>query len=289
MNAYNSSKIEKEQIKIILCADDFAIAPGVSSAIISLIKAGRITATSCMSISPFWHEHALSLFYLRRMADIGLHFTLTGFKPLGSMPSLAPKGYLPSYKDLLLRSLTGRLDLDEIKQEMIRQLDSFEQEWGSLPDFLDGHLFVHHLPGIRDVLIDLYKSRLLGSGAYVRVSSSSISVIFQRKVNILKTLSIGYFGWRLEKMVKDYGIPVNAGFSGIYDFSGRVPYRVLFERFLIGVKNRCQIMCHPGIVDDELSKVDTLTKQREAEYEFFRADEFFEILNRAGVYLGRFN
>lgn len=284
----NAPQTEKKQIKIILCADDFAIAPGVSSAIISLIKAGRITATSCMSISLFWHEYALSLSHLREMADIGLHFTLTGFKPLGSMPCLASNGYLPSYKDLLSRSLTGRLDLDEIKREMIRQLDSFEKEWGSPPDFLDGHLFVHHLPGIRAVLIDLYKSRLQGSGAYVRVASTPISVIFRRRVNILKTLSIGYFGWRLEKMVKGYGIPFNAGFSGIYDFSDLVPYRVLFERFLIRVENCCQIMCHPGIVDDELSKVDNLTKRREVEYEFFRGDGFPEILNRAGVCLGRF-
>ena len=234
-----------------------------------------------MSISPFWGEHALPLLKFKRVADVGLHFTLTGFKPLGPMPYLAANGNLPSYKDFLFRSLTGRLDLDEIKREMIRQLESFLRVWGSPPDFLDGHLFVHQLPGIREVLIDLYKSKLHGTGAYVRVSSSRISVIFRRRVNILKALSIGYFGWRLEKMLKHHAISINAGFSGIYDFSGRVPYKMLFERFLIGVKDRSQIMCHPGYVDDELCKVDAVTKQREIECKFLRGDDFPDILNQA--------
>ncbi|MBI4688710.1 MAG: ChbG/HpnK family deacetylase [Nitrospirae bacterium] len=279
---------KKRQIKVILCADDFGIAPGVSSAIIDLINQKKITAASCMSISKFWHEHSQHLLPFRRNIDAGLHFTLTGFHPLGEMPILAPNGYLPKYRDLLKRALIGVLDLKEIKDEMIRQLNAFEIAWGSLPDFLDGHMFVHQLPGIREVLIDIYRSRLQGSGAYIRVYSTPISVIFHRRVNVLKPLSIGYFGWQLQRLAGNHKIPVNSGFSGIYDFSCKVPYKKLFEKFLIGIEDRSQIMCHPGIVDDELIKLDDLTRQREAEYIFFLSNDFLETLKNAGVKLGRF-
>ena len=278
----------KKQVRIILCADDFGISPGVSSSIINLIEAGKITATSCMSISPFWKEHASYLRPLKGKADVGLHLTLTGFQPLGSMPMLAQKGHLPSYGQLLKLSLMGILDLDEIRMELIRQLDRFEEVWGTTPDFIDGHLFIHHLPLIRNAVVDLYKARFRGSKTYIRVSSTSIPVILRRRVSIMKTLAIGYFGWQLKRLVAVHNIPLNNGFSGIYDFSDRVPYKKLFERFLIGAKTNMQIMCHPGMVDSELAGVDNLTKQRENEYSFFCGKDFNRILENAGVCLSRY-
>lgn len=278
----------KKQVRIILCADDFGISPGVSSSIINLIGAGKITATSCMSISPFWKAHASSLRPLKGKADIGLHLTLTGFQPLGPMPMLARNGYLPSYGRLLMLSLTGGLDLDEIRMELIRQLDCFEEVWGTAPDFIDGHLFVHHLPLVRDAFVDLYKERFRGSNTYIRVSSASVPVIFRRRVSILKTLAIGYFGWRLKRIAALHRIPYNNGFSGIYDFSDRVPYKKLFEKFLIDAKTNMQIMCHPGLADSELAGVDNLTNQREKEYSFFCGNDFWKMLENAGVSLGRF-
>ena len=81
---------------IILCADDYAIAPGVSRAICALIQQGRLSATGCMTVSPFWREHARWLQLLAGRADIGLHLTLTDLRPLGMMARLAPDGRLPS-------------------------------------------------------------------------------------------------------------------------------------------------------------------------------------------------
>jgi len=160
--------------------------------------------------------------------------------------------------------------------------------WGTAPDFLDGHLFIHHLPLIRDVFIDLYKERFMGRKTYIRVSSESVPVVFRRSVSILKTLAIGYFGLQLKKIAEVDNIPFNNGFSGIYDFSDRVPYNKLFEKFLIGAKTNMQIMCHPGMVDSELADVDNLTKQRENEYSFFCGNEFNRMLENAGVSISRF-
>lgn len=274
--------------KVILCADDFAISPGVSSAITELIKSRRVTATSCMSISPYWKAHASMLRPFRNSIDLGIHFTLTSFKPLGEMPILAPYGSLPGYRHLFWLSIMGKLNIGEIKQEMLRQLDSFEKAWGGSPDFLDGHMFIHHLPGIREALIALYREIFSGTGVYIRSSSAPIAVIYKRRAFTTKALAIGYFGWKLKKMGEKYKIPFNTMFSGIYDFSTNIPYPELFEKFLTGLQHRSVIMCHPGIADAVLSRVDNLSFQREREYEFFKSSRFVEILEKTGIELGRF-
>src|SRR5690242_13463328 len=75
--ACNGIMTDDRQQRVILCADDYAIAPGVSRAILALIDRGRLTATSCMAASRFWPEHAGWLRPRAGKADIGLHFTLT--------------------------------------------------------------------------------------------------------------------------------------------------------------------------------------------------------------------
>ena len=81
---------------ILICADDYGIAPGVSAAIRELVAAKRLSATSCMVVGTWWEVEAARLRPFKGSVDIGLHFTLTDFPPLGPMPDLAPAGRLPA-------------------------------------------------------------------------------------------------------------------------------------------------------------------------------------------------
>jgi predicted glycoside hydrolase/deacetylase ChbG (UPF0249 family) len=45
------------------------------------------------------------------------------------------------------------------------------------------------------------------------------------------------------------------------------------------------IMCHPGIVDAELARLDPVTDAREREYAFFLDDAFPRLLTAHGVVL----
>ncbi len=47
--------------RIVLCADDYAIAPGVSAGIRELIAAGRLNATSVMTVFPGLDAEAAAL------------------------------------------------------------------------------------------------------------------------------------------------------------------------------------------------------------------------------------
>ena len=89
----------------ILCADDYGFSPGVSSAIRDLIDRGRLSATSCMTMSPFWPDHASWLKPYADQVDVGLHLTLTDHRPLGPMPRTAPAGRLPPLPVLMRKAL----------------------------------------------------------------------------------------------------------------------------------------------------------------------------------------
>jgi predicted glycoside hydrolase/deacetylase ChbG (UPF0249 family) len=45
------------------------------------------------------------------------------------------------------------------------------------------------------------------------------------------------------------------------------------------------IMCHPGVVDAELERLDPLTTLREREYAYFLGDRFPEALKSRGLTL----
>jgi predicted glycoside hydrolase/deacetylase ChbG (UPF0249 family) len=129
----------------ILCADDFALTSGVSAGILALAEAGRLSATSAIVTTAHWPAHAKLVVRFRNRLAIGLHLNLTFGRPLGPIPALAPKGHLPSVNLLVQRAVTNSLDRGEIAAEIERQLDRFESEVGSPPDFLDGHHHAHVL------------------------------------------------------------------------------------------------------------------------------------------------
>lgn len=273
---------------LVLCADDFALAPGVSRAIADLIARDRLTATGCMTASRFWPEHARMLDGLEEKADIGLHLTLTDHAPLGSMPRLAPKGRLPGNGRLILAALTGRLDRAEVAAEVERQIDAFEQALGRPPAFIDGHHHVHQLPVIREAVLDAFERRLAGSGGYLRVCCEARSEIFRRGVAPLRASIIDAFGQPFARAVRARGIPCNDSFRGVRSFDAKEDTAQIFERFLSGSGERPLAMCHPGFVDDVLPGLDPVTGTRAAEHAYLASDAFGELLESRNTSLSRF-
>jgi predicted glycoside hydrolase/deacetylase ChbG (UPF0249 family) len=272
--------------KVVLCADDYAIAPGVSRAILALIDQGRLTATSCMAASRFWPEHADWLRARADRADIGLHFTLTDAAPLSAMPHLAPQGRLPSLGRLIALALLRRLDPEEIAGELDRQLDRFVDAFGRAPDYIDGHLHVHQLPTVRDLVIDRIRSA--NPAAYLRVCDEPVLAILRRRIAVRRAVVISGLGHGLRRRAARAGIPANRRFAGVRDFDKAAPYRDLLRTFLRDAPAGLLVMCHPGIVDADLAAADRVTTAREEEYRYLAGAEFLEDVAEAGVTLARF-
>ena len=274
--------------RVVLCADDYGLSPGVSRGIVELIAQGRLSATSCMSVSRFWPEHAAWLKPFADKVDVGLHLTLTNLPPLGPMPRTASSGRLPGLGTIARRALLGSLDRREVAAEFERQVNAFERAFGHVPAFLDGHQHVHQLPIVRDVTIELLSRRLRGQG-YVRLCREPLSALLRRRVDVVRALIVSRLGRGFAKRVRHANIAANDSFRGVYDLTGRVPFASFFPRFLRGGGERPLIMCHPGHVDPALGEVDPVTNQRETEWQYFSGEGFLQDLARAGVTLGRFH
>jgi predicted glycoside hydrolase/deacetylase ChbG (UPF0249 family) len=269
-------------VPFILCADDYALAPGVSRAILHLIERGRISATGCMTVSPFWPDHALWLRPWAGRVDVGLHFTLTDHTPLGDMPRLAPDGWLPPLGRLMARALTGRLDREEIRAELERQLFAFTRAFGAPPAFIDGHQHVHLLPGVREAVTAAAVAR---PGTWVRDCREPLAEILRRGVAPKKALTIAALGTGFGWLIQGHALPANGSFRGVHDFSGREPFGQLMERFLTPPLPRRRrapalVMVHPGIPDDALRRADSVVEPRRAELDYLAGDGFAALLAR---------
>jgi len=268
-----------------LCADDYGIAPGVNGAIRDLIARGRLNATSVMVAAPsFQPSDADALAGLNEdetRVAIGLHVTLTApFKPL--TPGYGPlrnRAFLP-LEGMLLAAFLQRLSRERLAAEIAAQLQAFIAAFGRPPDFVDGHQHVQLFPQVREAFLSAVKEK--APQAWVRQCGRSIPLRrrFDRKALLLDMLSYSF-----RRRARAKGLSTNPAFAGAYDFRGEPDFAKLFPRFLHRLPPEGVVMCHPGLVDDELKRLDPLTTQREREYAYLAGDDLPPTLAAYGVAL----
>jgi predicted glycoside hydrolase/deacetylase ChbG (UPF0249 family) len=140
---------------ITVCADDYAQNEAVSKGILQLLEKKKIHATSCLVTTQYWPEHAVWL-KKNKHAKVGLHLNLTegeGFMGLNA---------------LLIKSHLRLLNKTKLKAQITAQLEAFAQHMGREPDYIDGHQHVHHLPQVRDALMDVYLARYPKRDVFMR-------------------------------------------------------------------------------------------------------------------------
>lgn len=259
--------------KIILCADDYGQNLPVTEGIISLIEKNRLSATSCLTTFPAWNKLAKLLIPFQKKIDIGLHFNLT--------ENNAPfKSLIP----LLIRSQFRFINPKIIQKQLRKQLDAFAMEMGKLPDFIDGHQHVHHLPIVREALLKVYTEYFPSHNCYLRICVSKEALSAS---GFLKAAVISLTGaWALKKQVKENNIPHNSSFAGIYNFADSKNYSTYFQHFLRHIHDRGLIMCHPGLKQD--NQKDPLYQSRWQEYQYLASNQFMEDCAKYNVMISRF-
>ncbi|MEH3124221.1 MAG: ChbG/HpnK family deacetylase [Sphingomonas phyllosphaerae] len=226
---------------LILCADDFAFSREVSETIAGLGRAGRLNATSCMTLMPGWAEDAALLRDLPDHFSVGLHLTLTQEKPITAMPAYAPGGVMPEIDPLTRHAGRRALPLDEIAAEVAAQFDAFFAATGRAPAFVDGHQHSHALSGIRDIVLSETARR--APNAWVRDCVDSVGAMLSRPF-VGKAIGSAYHSRGLRAAAARYRLRCNDSFAGHYDFAS--DYHHLLPRFLRKPGNMHLVMCHPG-------------------------------------------
>jgi hypothetical protein len=271
--------------RIRLVADDYGISPAVNGAIRDLIARGRLNATSVMVVTPAFNQAeagALAALAPAARFSIGLHLTLTApFAPLS-------RGYAPTRNGAFLplwltaaRAVVGNLGATALTNEIGTQIDAFAAAFGRPPDYIDGHQHVHLFPQIGDCLLKVMTQQT--PAAWVRQCGPAPGRNWwqvDRKGLVLDVLSR-----RFRRRARAAGVPTNPAFAGTYDFRPEANFAALFANFLADIPDAGVVMCHPGVVDAELVRLDPLTSLREREYEFFGSEGFPAMLANHGVAL----
>jgi predicted glycoside hydrolase/deacetylase ChbG (UPF0249 family) len=261
--------------RLVVCADDFGVAESVSDAILELIEAQRISATSVLV---FGEDIARSAAALARgrgsSCALGLHFTLT---TACSGPRQVPLAALVALCGAQL------LDPTWVRTELQLQLDRFERLFGVAPDFLDGHQHVHQLPLIRAIVLDVLCERY---GASVAVRSTQ--PVAPRGVKARLVAALG--GRALARDARRRGLTVNADFAGVYQFDRTGRYRVRATQWLARLGDGGLLMCHPGAAARadtrrEVTHPDPISAARGEEYRYLRSAEWPTDLAAWGVQL----
>ncbi|SEQ72472.1 hypothetical protein SAMN05216548_10766 [Faunimonas pinastri] len=254
-------------MRIVLCADDYGLAEGVSRGILALGRAGRLSATGAMVTTDRWKRDAAPLRELRLGLALGLHLNLTTGRAVSPVPELAPSGDLPALKRLMALAFSGRLPEACVRAEIHRQLDRFEREIGNAPDFVDGHQHVHVLPTVRSALLSVLRERYAGRALLVRDPADRADRILRRGGPVAKALFVGTLARGFAEAVREAGFRANDSFAGFSPFDEKASFGQEFQRFLRAPGELHLIMCHPGFPDPELAALDPVVGRRRQEFD----------------------
>lgn len=257
---------------LVVCADDFAIHSEATEAIIHLIAKGRITATSAMTWSPWWPEHAQRVRFLQNRFDMGLHLDATS--------EFAREKGAPGLGQLMLASQSRILRASVCAPWVRSQLDAFEDVWQVAPDHVDGHQHIQQFPVLRDVLLNEL-ARRYPVQPFLRLSRP-VPLGFDLKAWLIGAMGAGAFARRLAGR----GIGHNQWLTGLYDFNPEPGlYPEVVRKCLAKVPERTILMCHPAkgeVTGDEIGAA------RFQEFAYLDSSAYPNDLMRLGLQLVRF-
>lgn len=262
-------------IPLIISADDYAQSAAIDGAILALIQQGRLTATSCLTLSPRWAEAAkLITSKIRSQADIGLHLDFTQYEQ-------AARYSLPM---LITRAICRSLPIKAIHASIHTQLDRFEDALGTAPDYIDGHQHVHQLPQIRDALLDIITHRYASQPPWLRVARPPLQ-------DGVKAGIIGLLGASaLHAKARKAGLRCSGALLGVYGFSGdAASYHQKLSAWLQAAQSKPDtgvfaLMCHPAMAtQSNLVTDDPIYAARLHEYQVMASPDFISLLAQYGV------
>ncbi|OYU99168.1 MAG: cellobiose phosphorylase, partial [Burkholderiales bacterium PBB5] len=147
---------------------------------------------------------------------------------------------------------------------------------GAAPDFIDGHQHVHHLPGVRRLLLDWLADHPVPVRSTARLAGPGFG--------LKRLLIAGTGGWPLGRALRRQQRPHNRLLLGAYDFVA-TDYRALMRGWLAQVPAEGALLfCHPGRPSPE-APPDAIAAARVRELAYLASDDWPRDLVQAGVVL----
>ena len=265
------------------CADDVGLVAGVAATVASLASLRRLSAASCITTAPAWATEGAAVAAAttgQAGFELGLHFNLTEGAPRSAELARSWPA-LPGLERLIALAHLGRLPLAALASEFRAQLDAFTAAVGRPPAYVDGHQHVHHLPGIRTLVLDaLATMRTRGELPAVRNTGHVVGPGHGCKRMLIEQTG----GRALQGLLRDRRVRHNIALLGVYDFGG-ADYRGLVRGWLAAAPvEGGLVFCHPNL--GEASAADPIGAARRHEAAYFASTAFADDLAEAGVSVG---
>jgi predicted glycoside hydrolase/deacetylase ChbG (UPF0249 family) len=274
---------------LVVIADDFGMGPAVSRAILELAVEGRVDGTVLLVNSPHAEEAVRAWHKAGRPLEVGWHPCLTLDRPVlpaERVPSLVDTdGCFWPLGRFLLRALTGRLRVEEVRCELRAQYRRFHDLLGRPPTLINSHQHTQILSAVGEPLLDLLgRCRRL---PYLRRICEPWGMLACVPGARIKRAFLSFLGRRQARLLERAGFPGNDWLAGITD-----PRWVEDPNFLVRWLTRVpgkvvELTCHPGYLDLTLVGRDcTLDdghlRRRVRELELLRHPSFPEACADAG-------
>jgi predicted glycoside hydrolase/deacetylase ChbG (UPF0249 family) len=231
--------------RLIVNADDFGLTEGTNRAIVDAHHTGIVTSTSLLA-NGYAFDHAVALAREVPLLGIGVHLTLT------EGPSVAPgmaadlfpagRGYLPLSNQPHVRALAaGRLPHAAIRREFEAQVGKVMAA-GIQPTHIDGHKYIHLLPGITAIAADVARQYAIPA---MRVPHRLGDSPFSRIGRLSGLLAIWLMGALAYRVARWAGLLVPDRVVGFVDTGHLSPdaIRRLLRAPRPGVT---EMLCHPA-------------------------------------------
>jgi predicted glycoside hydrolase/deacetylase ChbG (UPF0249 family) len=254
--------------RLILNADDFGLAPGVTRSILELAGSAALTSATLMATSRHAPEAAAAAGASK--LGIGCHVVLVDGEPSlppGQIPALAPsRVFRPTLGAFVRDLLLGRIPGSELEAEAVAQIRR-AQSMGIRITHLDTHKHTHMFPR---VLRPLLCAALLCGVPAIRNpfepewairSTPHAPALRRAQVRLLRMQRRAFL-----RSVEQAGLATTDGAIGVLA-TGTLDTEALQSLLASMPSGTWELVCHPGHVDQQLNQARTrLRESRAIEY-----------------------
>ena len=136
---------------------------------------------------------------------------------------------------------------------------------------MDGHQHVHHLPIVREVLLEALEDHYGNARARI-----ALRICEAKRWRGGKAAIVAATGARgLSRLAARGGHPVNGDFAGVYDFAPGAHLPALWEGWAASLTGSLPlIMCHVAVRGEDAGGGDPIRPARLREFDWLASEEF---------------
>ncbi|MGH9822666.1 MAG: carbohydrate deacetylase [Blastocatellia bacterium] len=281
--------------RLIVNGDDFGFTTGVNAGTLRAYRDGILTSATIMANGAAFEE-AIEIARSNPGLGVGCHLVLVGERPAAraeEVASLVDKnGFMPgTLGEFATRLSRGLISSDHIERELSAQVQKVIRA-GITPTHLDTHKHTHLHPKVMKAVVRIAVQfgirrvrrpfQSMRDGARGPAAREAQTVYFKQR---LKSLATQVTRPLFNSLTSRNGIRTPDRFFGV-SLTGLLDAESMEQLLGETREGTTEIMCHPGVYDQDLEQAHTMLKQsRQRELEALTNQSVRDAIAERGINL----